>query len=50
MELSNVKYEVNNGIATITLNRPAGLNPLSKEMLQDIRNIKELIHIELNKK
>jgi enoyl-CoA hydratase len=36
MEYDNIRYEKNKGIGTITLNRPAGLNPLSKEMLQDI--------------
>jgi len=36
MEYEYILYKKENGIANITLNRPAGLNPLSKEMLTEI--------------
>jgi 2-(1,2-epoxy-1,2-dihydrophenyl)acetyl-CoA isomerase len=35
--MSNVLYELNDGIATITLNLPAKLNPIALELQQELR-------------
>ncbi|MCL4439759.1 MAG: enoyl-CoA hydratase [Firmicutes bacterium] len=36
MEFSEIKYEITNGIATITLNRPESLNALSAAMAREL--------------
>ena len=36
MEFRHIIYEKNDGIATITLNRPEALNALSKEVVEEI--------------
>ena len=36
MEFRQIIYEKNEGIATITLNRPEALNALSKEVVEEI--------------
>lgn len=36
MEFETVKYELNNGVATITMNRPEALNALSMRLTRDL--------------
>ncbi len=47
MQLENVLYEVQDGIATVTVNRPKVLNALNAQMLADLRQAFEAAKSEI---
>lgn len=46
MEFQNIIYSVDNGIATVTLNRPKALNALNSEINKDIMAALELVQAD----
>ncbi len=39
MEFNNIAFDINEGVATLTLNRPKSLNSFTTEMHAEIRTV-----------
>ncbi len=48
MAYKAILYEVNEGIATVTLNRPDRLNAWTEEMESDVRNVMDTAGADKN--
>jgi len=43
MDLNNIEFEISNGVATLTLNRPKSLNSFTTEMHAEIRTVMQQV-------